>query len=1019
MSALDEIREYDPLALTESHYRTTLSFDPSLHPRNRVGEFAAVLGRMSRRTEVHMPGGVTVKKGIVGFTVHRPGQGARSAMSPDQAAKVAMNVHDNANPPEPRDHHFLIQGPRIASIVRASPGGERPSFEKHAVVRLRGGPHKWTVSEDHGNGYVTVYRHDGFTSQRRKVLARDLESFNRASPGGERGKHPAQPLVDKLAAADARVTERIKTAGSGSMRSTSAARAARDRHSRNLSDQFPEVGAAYREHRYSRSTEPFQIPDHLYTESAMTKREPRVPPAVAQQQQREPKPEDTLKPGWTAGRMQLSNSVKVERVTGTQRTIFVKDYSGWLRSEGSGTQLRQRSVTDEEMSRETGYGARQSPGGERDVVTYGVFTHSSGPSGGHVVRKMYDGHAAAPYSGMTPHRTFQREHAAQAHADKLSGRASSGGERLWTPNPAMMAVEVVPTDWKVEHGYGEWVPNIGFRSIPSRPIPGGMTDDEGLRMMHHYLTGSRDGWIGNGKGGKAQREEILRVATDRWVAKMKQDGWEFVPQSQVRSVPAVDALLDTSPERLAKEKLDRVTSQRRQARARVMGEDPTNGMYDAFGQVPMFHTSAQAMIRDGLAHPSTLIRGKAESAQKVIDMIHSGELRATPNDLGAALERINRASGTADREPLGVALEVIQGLALGRLPRNETKMRERLSRGSKAQALVDSGLADDLTDARAQLADMGEDILGMATPGGARGSDAKAAYEKGWRAGQSPSQAKVESADRRREHPHWYQGFFDAEAGKTKYESAPEHRASPGGERVPLSGPEGRRFRVYATRGDYVTHVLGKDRKDALKRFAEREGHPFAYSDGGLTAPDGTRYGAMSAFKESPREKLDRETRDLLRSPGGERSVPVRRYGNIPMEHTATLTWPDLLGGETEVIGPFSTGAEREAKIAALTSNLPGSAHPSVKRESRDLRASPGGERKRANGVVVWTGDRLEGLQRVANLHQAHEIDGYVVDPTTAALLIQVHDALSPGNRPQFASVSLPRLVDLAWKHAA
>lgn len=47
----------------------------------------------------------------------------------------------------------------------------------------------------------------------------------------------------------------------------------------------------------------------------------------------------------------------------------------------------------------------------------------------------------------------------------------------------------------------------------------------------------------------------------------------------------------------------------------------------------------------------------------------------------------------------------------------------------------------------------------------------KAAYDKGWKAGQDPTPAKVEAADKRRAPAAWYLGFFDAESGAIKYES--------------------------------------------------------------------------------------------------------------------------------------------------------------------------------------------------------------------------------------------------------
>jgi hypothetical protein len=71
------------------------------------------------------------------------------------------------------------------------------------------------------------------------------------------------------------------------------------------------------------------------------------------------------------------------------------------------------------------------------------------------------------------------------------------------------------------------------------------------------------------------------------------------------------------------------------------------------------------------------------------------------------------------------------------------------------------------------------------------------------------------------------------------------------------------------------------------------------------------------------------------------------------------------------------------------------------------------------SGFTVWKGDRLEGLKRIVERHQAHEIDGHLVDVQTANLLLKVHDALSPGNKAKFGSVPLSRLVDLAWQAAS
>ena len=90
-----------------------------------------------------------------------------------------------------------------------------------------------------------------------------------------------------------------------------------------------------------------------------------------------------------------------------------------------------------------------------------------------------------------------------------------------------------------------------------------------------------------------------------------------------------------------------------------------------------------------------------------------------------------------------------------------------------------------------------------------------------------------------------------------------------------------------------------------------------------------------------------------------------------------------------------------------------------AKPKERMVMMSPGGERRGRSGMPVWKGDRLEGLRKIVDEHQAHEIDGHLVDAQTAQLLLKVHDALNPKNRATFGSVPLPKLVDLAWRVAS
>jgi hypothetical protein len=52
--------------------------------------------------------------------------------------------------------------------------------------------------------------------------------------------------------------------------------------------------------------------------------------------------------------------------------------------------------------------------------TFGVFVHSTGPQGGHVVRAIYGGWTPNPYSAAQALRIFKSERGAQNHADKLN-----------------------------------------------------------------------------------------------------------------------------------------------------------------------------------------------------------------------------------------------------------------------------------------------------------------------------------------------------------------------------------------------------------------------------------------------------------------------------------------------------------------------------------------------------------------------------------------------------------------------
>ena len=106
------------------------------------------------------------------------------------------------------------------------------------------------------------------------------------------------------------------------------------------------------------------------------------------------------------------------------------------------------------------------------------------------------------------------------------GRANPPTE--WRPEFPMLAVEVVPTDWQLEHGYAEMVPNIGLRAKPYHFGPGGLTEKDARRMLHHYLTGEPE--VPKGKGSKAILEDEEREAATRWRRQMIEKGWRFGPE---------------------------------------------------------------------------------------------------------------------------------------------------------------------------------------------------------------------------------------------------------------------------------------------------------------------------------------------------------------------------------------------------------------------------------------------------------------------------------------------------------
>ncbi len=62
---------------------------------------------------------------------------------------------------------------------------------------------------------------------------------------------------------------------------------------------------------------------------------------------------------------------------------------------------------------------------------------------------------------------------------------------------------------------------------------------------------------------------------------------------------------------------------------------------------------------------------------------------------------------------------------------------------------------------------------------------------------------------------------------------------------------------------------------------------------------------------------------------------------------------------------------------------------------------------------------RIETLRRILADHQFEKIDGFIVDATTASLLVQVYDSLNAANQARFEDLPLMRLVDFAWSQVS
>ena len=61
---------------------------------------------------------------------------------------------------------------------------------------------------------------------------------------------------------------------------------------------------------------------------------------------------------------------------------------------------------------------------------------------------------------------------------------------------------------------------------------------------------------------------------------------------------------------------------------------------------------------------------------------------------------------------------------------------------------------------------------------------------------------------------------------------------------------------------------------------------------------------------------------------------------------------------------------------------------------------------------------KLATLRAIVADHQAAQIEGVLVDVTTANVIVKIHDALSPKNQASYLAYPITRMANIAWKLA-
>lgn len=66
--------------------------------------------------------------------------------------------------------------------------------------------------------------------------------------------------------------------------------------------------------------------------------------------------------------------------------------------------------------------------------------------------------------------------------------------------------------------------------------------------------------------------------------------------------------------------------------------------------------------------------------------------------------------------------------------------------------------------------------------------------------------------------------------------------------------------------------------------------------------------------------------------------------------------------------------------------------------------------------LTVPSQTRLTRLAAIVKDHQASEIDGFLVDATTASVMVKVALALNGPNRQKFLDLPVDKMADLGWR---